>query len=158
MRAIISLPLTKTLLCLNIAGLLLLLIVTLIPLPSYDHQENNAKGFQLDDLFESGRSLDDTVAREQPIFHVNRLPAKTRTETQAVPKATIKREFEYELVGILGASSEQPTAYVRDKKTEETLTVQQGQTIGNGVIEAISNDQIIVIFEGREITLKLSGG
>lgn len=139
-----------------LCGLLFLGAPYLWPLP---YEVTMARGNQ--DYAEKGTSSSFNASHEEalrrPVFHVNRRPPQEIIERTVAP-TPVRIEAPFELVGVLGGTGGQLTAYLQNKSTGETNSVRVGQKIEDWRVDKVGQDFVALVMGDERRVVQLSGG
>ncbi len=136
----------------------MLTFVYLVPLPDSNIGLNSTRA--QNDIFSGLKSLDtDTsLVLARPLFHRNRRPPAKEVKI-AVPEAPeVRREVPYRLVGVVGSSETNRSAYLQSTDTNETIVAKVGSTVDVWIVDTIGSNFITLVHDGERKVLELSGG
>lgn len=158
MNHVFESPIVRTLAGANIALLLLMIVPMLSPLP--EASKTNVDSIGVTDIADYfGRpEVAMSAAIDRPIFHANRRPAVARPE-QAAPVAQPVQQEErltLELVGIMGMTAEQRTAFLQDASSATTHAVKAGQILQGWTVVSIEADTVTLSKGPQERILSLN--
>ena len=151
-------PLLKTLLIVNAMLCIGLFLSSIWPLPEVESNRSVSTSDILADLWETEFVVDQSAAVDRPIFHENRRAAVAIAATPKRQSIRVAKEFDYRLVGIMGATDGQRTAYLQQVSSGETISVRESNLIADWTIQSIEADRILVSNGIDQRTLDLSSG
>lgn len=158
MMTLFSSPIIRLLVAVNVLTLMALAIPKIWPLPEADTYVAPNNNEVLSDFLGGNGSIDQSPARSRPIFHENRRPPQIKTESVQAPVREVRKEFAFNLVGIVGSSQGQRTAYIQNSETGETLSVQESNIVADWTISKVEADHILVENESDQRRIELSPG
>ena len=158
MKMILGSRLIPTLIVGNIVAGLSLALPYALPLPSEDRA--NALSGGGEDLFQGLRALntDTQVVLAKPIFHKNRRPPVEEVQVAAPVVPERRPEAPFRLVGIMGASEDNRTAYLESLQDQATIVAKNGDTLEGWEVVTIGANFITLTFGGERKVLELNGG
>lgn len=148
-------PLVKALLAVNGLMLIVLLVANYWPLP--DAPAQSEKEISAEEIagYLGETRADPRVAIERPIFHINRRPPKPVPVKPKAAPVVRKPAFLLELVGVMGATSGNPTAFLLHTGNQQTHTVRSGQVVDGWTITEIGLDSVRLVKDSEQKTLDL---
>lgn len=128
------------------------------PMPLVDAQARAKNELEVTDVWadELGSSFESAKAR--PLFHENRRYAVAQQPIQTQTKLPNKKTFDFKLVGILGNSSTERTAYLQNETTQETVSVRVDDLVDGWTVEQISERGMSISSGEDNKFIELSGG
>lgn len=158
MKQVFDSPLIRLIASVNTVLLLLLLVPLFWPLPS----ANVGAGGEItaadiaDYLGESEIVVSEAL--ERPLFHANRRQAVAEEAAPIVVAAPVQQEevFTLELVGVMGATASQRTAFLSDTASATTHTVRQGGAVAGWTIDEIGSASVTLSKAGQTKTLSMN--
>lgn len=155
---ILESPLIASLVVTNCLGLAIVAAAAFLPLPDTSDSRSAPTGPSAKESTLRDQGLDLSKALDRPIFHVTRRKPQQRVAAPKQEPVQEKVEAPYSLVGVLGSSEAQRTAYLQHNETQETLVVQLGSTIGSWRVDTIGTNFVtLVMGEDRQV-IQLAGG
>ena len=158
MKMILGSRLIPTLIVINVVGAASLALPYALPLPSTENDGTRSDGAE--DLFQGLRPLntDTQLVLAKPLFHQNRRPPVEQVKV-ATPAAPVQRpEAPFRLVGIMGASDDNRTAYLESLEDQATVVAKNGDTLEGWEVVTIGANFITLTFNGERKVLELNGG
>lgn len=151
-------PLIGTLLLCNVFAGLLMGTVYLLPLPGPDQSQSSAETTENQNNRQGSREIDLQTALARPLFHENRRPPQQEVAAPVVEAAPVKLKPPYQLVGILGSTEANRTAYLQHTQSQETVAAKINEPAGDWRIVQIGTNFVTLELNGEREVIQLSGG
>lgn len=151
-------PLLRTLICMNVFLVFGLFLAQFVPLPDIERDDRSSS---LNASLSEGLkpvSIDTATILARPLFHQNRRPPVPVAEAVAPQVIREKLVAPYALVGVMGASENQRTAYLQHTQTNETVVAKVGDTVGVWAVDTVGTNFITLVFEDERQVIELNGG
>ncbi len=158
MRKISSSPLVNTLVLLNGIFGCLVLISTLLPLPGYGGRFDSHSQIDEEPDIDVGFEIDAGAVLARPVFSSNRRPPAPVASVPVSSAPAPRIEVPFILVGIMGNSERDRTAYLQHNSTGETVSVRVGQYAGDWQVDTVGQNFVTLVFGNERRVIELGSG
>ena len=155
---ILSSPLLRTMLVLMLFCFLLLFVPYLVPLPSGTNASRSVADLDSDDVIAAQSRSEFSKAFARPLFHINRQKEKPAPKSKETAPVTQVIKLPYLLIGVVGAGGSGAKAYIENETTHETMSVKEGQVLGDWKVEKIGQGLVTFVNGDVRKVVELSNG